>query len=88
MMVDMGSVFLYLAGIFLLYLGCRVFLKPLKWLLRLFFSCLIAVGGILGCNLLFGAIGWHIAINPLNAMITGVMGIPGMIMTRVLSLLL
>lgn len=88
MIMDAGSVFLYLTGIFLLYLGCRLFIKPLTWLLKLFLSCLLGAGGILICNWILGVLGWHIAVNPLTAMITGVMGIPGMMMVRILSMIL
>lgn len=88
MIVDMGSVVLYLVGIFLLYLICRLFLKPIKWLFHLLLSCLAGGAGILLSNWMLGAFGWHLAFNPLNAMIAGVLGIPGMILTYVFSLIL
>ncbi|MEE1012887.1 MAG: pro-sigmaK processing inhibitor BofA family protein [Clostridia bacterium] len=88
MIFDTGSIFLYLVGIFLLYLFCRIFLKPIKWLMKLALSCLLGGVGILACNWIFGALGWHIALNPLTAMITGVMGIPGMIMAQILTTIL
>lgn len=88
MIVDMGSVVLYLAGIFLLYLICRLFLKPIKWLLRLLLSCLAGGAGILLSNWILGMIGWHLAVNPLTCMIAGVLGIPGMILTYVMTMIL
>lgn len=88
MIVDMGSVVLYLVGIFLLYLICRLFLKPIKWLFHLGLSCLAGGAGILLSNWMFGVFGWHLALNPLTAMIAGVLGIPGMILTQLLSTIL
>ncbi len=88
MIVDMGSVVLYLVGIFLLYLICRLFLKPIKWMLRLVFSCLAGGAGILLSNWMLGELGWHLAVNPLTCMIAGVLGIPGMILTYVMTIFL
>ncbi len=88
MMVDTASVFLSLAGVFLLYLFCKVFLKPLGWLFRLFLSCVVGGAGLWAANFLLGALGWHLAINPLNCMIAGVLGIPGVVLARILSLIL
>lgn len=88
MVVDMGSVILYLIGIFLLYLICRIFLKPLRWFLRLVLSAVLGGVGIFALNYLFGGIGWHLYLNPLTAMITGVLGIPGMILIHLLTAML
>lgn len=88
MVVDMGSVILYLIGIFLLYLICRIFLKPLRWFLRLALSVVLGGIGIFVLNYLFGRIGWHLSLNPLTAMITGVLGIPGMILIHLLTAML
>ncbi|MBE5040647.1 pro-sigmaK processing inhibitor BofA family protein [Ructibacterium gallinarum] len=80
MVFDMGSVFMYLLGLFLLYLCCRLFIKPIKWLLLLFLHCLLGIGGILLFNLVVGSAGWHVAVNPLTAITSGVLGIPGIVM--------
>ncbi len=85
MAMDAGTVFLYVIGLFFLYLLCWIFIKPLKWLLRLGGSCLLGGVTIGVCNVLFSGLGWHLAINPLTAMTTGVLGIPGMILARVLG---
>ena len=66
MVFDMGSIFMYILGLFLLYLCCWLFLKPLKWLFRLLLSCVLGAAAL--------------ALNPLTAMITGVLGAPGMIL--------
>ena len=84
MVFDMGSVFIYIVGIFLLYLCCRLFLKPIKWLLKLVLSCGIGAAAIAVFNYFASFMDLHLAINPLTAMITGILGIPGMIMMLVL----
>ncbi len=85
MPLDAGSILLYTAGFFILYLCCWVFLKPLKWLLRLGFSCLLGGAAIVLWNLFGGSMGMVLTLNPLTAMFAGVLGIPGMILAGVLS---
>lgn len=85
MILDAGSIFLYLGGFFILYLLCWLFIKPIKWLLRLGLSSLLGGVGILLFNLLFKWSGLYIALNPLTCLITGVLGIPGMSLISILS---
>ena len=80
MVFDMGSIYMYILGLFLLYLCCWLFLKPLKWLFRLLLSCVLGAAALAVFNLVAGLAGWHLALNPLTAMITGVLGAPGMIL--------
>ncbi len=87
MPLDAGSVMLYTAGLFILYLICWIFLKPIKWLFRLGGSCLLGGAAILFWNAV-GGLGIPIILNPLSAMFAGVLGIPGMILTGILGKIL
>lgn len=79
------SIILYISGIFVLFIICKIFIRPIRWLFRLSFSCILGCGAMLIANQVMAPIGVSFAINPLNAMISGVLGIPGMIMTHLLS---
>lgn len=81
MVFDLGTVFIYVAGIFILYLLCWIFIKPIKWLIRLSFSTVAGGLALFIFNMAGQFVNLHIAINPLNAMTTGILGIPGMLMT-------
>lgn len=74
------SVFLaYTAGMLLLYFCGRLLFVPLKILLKLL-ACSLAGGVILiFFRILGGQIGMTIPVNPLNAVITGVCGVPGVL---------
>ncbi len=85
MVFDVGSVILYIIGLFILYLFCWIFIKPIKWLFKLGISCVLGALAIGGMNFLAGGIGWHIALNPLTAMIAGVLGLPGMVLSIILT---
>ncbi|MBR5153049.1 MAG: pro-sigmaK processing inhibitor BofA family protein [Clostridia bacterium] len=88
MVFDTGAVLLFLAGVFLLFLICKLLMRPIRWLLKLVFSTLLGGITILAGNWILGIWGWHLALNPLNAMILGVLGLPGMVMAEALSNLL
>ncbi len=74
----------YILGFFIIYILCRVFIRPLKWVLRLAFSCCLGCVAMLVANHFLSPLGVDFAINPLTAMISGVLGVPGMVMTHFL----
>lgn len=79
MSVDGGLVALYLVGIFVLCLLCRIFLTPLRWLLRMMVRAML--GGLLVFvwNRLLGGVGWALGLNPFTALLGGVLGMPGLV---------
>ncbi len=85
MPLDVGSILLYTFGFFLLYLLCWIFLKAIKWLLRLGLAALLGGGAIALWNLVGKGVGLSLNLNPLTAIFAGVLGVPGMILTGILS---
>ncbi|HHU75399.1 MAG TPA: pro-sigmaK processing inhibitor BofA [Firmicutes bacterium] len=83
--VDLNLVIAFVFGLFLLYLLVRVLYLPLRIFLKLLGNAL--VGGILLA--IFNAIGslWGltIGINILTAFVTGILGIPGIILLLILQ---
>ncbi|MEW8973824.1 MAG: pro-sigmaK processing inhibitor BofA family protein [Tissierellaceae bacterium] len=83
-----GNLFAYLIGLALLYIIGMILVIPIKILMRLIINGII--GGIILFlfNLLGNIIGISIVINPLNAIIVGVLGIPGVVLLLILQLIL
>lgn len=85
MFFDGMSIMAYAVGLILVYILCLVFIKPLKRLFRL------TVDGVLGgfmlaaVNFIGGFMGMQIAINPLTALLCGVLGVPGIILIAALK---
>lgn len=71
--------------LFVLYIICRLFIKPIKWLLCLALNCAVGCGAILLINRFGAPLGIRFALNPLTAMISGVLGLPGIAMAYVLQ---
>lgn len=87
--VQIGVFLTYAGAIILIFLVGKVFFWPIKLILKLLLSS--AVGGalILLLNVPAGAIGTAgalIPLNPLNALIVGVLGLPGAILLLILAL--
>ena len=82
------SVFLTYAGaIILLFIFGNLFLWPLKIILKLAVNSLIGGAAILLINIIGAEIGIIIPLNMLNALIVGVLGLPGAILLIVLTIL-
>lgn len=77
MLFDGMSILAYCFGLILIYILCRVFSKPLARLLKLLVSGILGGLTLAAINLVGGFAGICIAINPLTALISGVLGLPG-----------
>lgn len=78
----------FIIGIILLYIILRLMVIPIKIIIKLIINAL--VGGLLlfFFNLVGGIFGLSIMINPLNAIIAGVLGVPGVILILILQAIL
>ena len=68
-------------GVFVLFLFVvvvRVFHTPLKLLLRVFFNTLLGFGALAILNLTSAVTGVALGMNVLNALVIGVLGVPGL----------
>ena len=85
MNLDYTVISAYVFGIILVYVIARLFLVPIKILLKLVYNALI--GGLLlwFLNLGGGFIGLHMGINPITALTVGILGIPGVILLFVIQ---
>ncbi|NLG87292.1 MAG: pro-sigmaK processing inhibitor BofA [Firmicutes bacterium] len=83
--ININIIIAYAFGLFLLYLIGRLFLLPLKIVMRLVYNGLI--GGIVLwlLNLLGSFIGLFIPINPITALTVGFLGLPGILLILLLQ---
>jgi inhibitor of the pro-sigma K processing machinery len=80
MAIDYTIAIAYGIGIlFLLVLG-RIFLVPMKVILKLFYNAVIGGIVLVLTNYIGGYFNFHIPFNVLNAFIVGLLGIPGLIL--------
>lgn len=82
------TILAYLAGLLLLYIVGMLLVIPIRILIKLLINAIIGGVVLFFFNLIGGLFGTTIAINPLNAIIVGVLGVPGVILLLILQLLL
>lgn len=84
-----ASVLLTYAGaVLLLFLLGKIFLWPLKLILKLVVSSIVGGAVLLAVNLLAGLAGLVlIPLNLITALVVGILGIPGVILLLVLFLI-
>ena len=88
MIFDTMSIMAYAVGLVLIYVFCRIFIRPIKWLAK----CLIngVLGGLIlaAVNFVGGFAGMYVIINPLTSLISGFLGVPGVLLVIVLQYIL
>lgn len=86
--MDISTILYYGIGLFLLYILGLILVWPIKKILKLILNGII--GGILLFifNLIGAYFGLGIQINPLNALIVGVLGVPGVVLILILQVIL
>lgn len=86
--MDISAILAFVFGLFLLYIIGILLVIPIKIIFKLIVNGVI--GGILLLlfNLIGGIFGLTLVINPLNAIIAGLLGIPGVILLLIIQILL
>ncbi|MCI6855062.1 MAG: pro-sigmaK processing inhibitor BofA family protein [Firmicutes bacterium] len=85
--VQMGVFLTYVGAIVLIFLVGKIFLWPLKIVLKLAASSLIGGLAILLINWLGAGFGVLIPLNLISAVIVGVLGIPGVVLLLILTMI-
>ena len=84
----MESTIIFLACICFLFIVGRIFIVPIKWILKLVFNSILGVLTIFVINLIGSIWGFHIGINFFTAIAVGILGIPGAICLIIINMLL
>lgn len=66
----------------------KIFLYPIKKILKLVFNTLIGGCLIYLINLIGASFGFHMGLNMVTSLVVGVLGIPGAILLIILELIL
>ena len=78
----------FLACICFLFLFGRIFVVPLKKILKLVLNSLIGGATIFFINLIGASINFHIGLNIFTSVLIGILGLPGAIFLIIIKLLI
>ena len=76
------------AALGLLWLLFKLLKRPIKWAFKMLLNALIGFVGLFILNFLGAFIGISLGVNWFNAIITGVLGIPGVILLLLIKYIL
>ncbi|HLR21513.1 MAG TPA: pro-sigmaK processing inhibitor BofA family protein [Tissierellaceae bacterium] len=86
--MPLGNIFAYLLGLVLLYIVGIILVIPIKILIKLMINGIIGGVVLFLFNLVGGIFGVSLVINPLNSIIVGILGVPGVVLLLILQVLL
>ena len=87
MVVD-NNIIVFLACIFFLFIIGKIFIVPIKTILKFIINSVLGGFIILIINFIGKLLEFHIGLNVITAIFVGVLGIPGAIVITLIKLLL
>ncbi|HAE92285.1 pro-sigmaK processing inhibitor BofA family protein [Tissierella praeacuta] len=86
--MGVSTIFYYIMGLFLLYIVGIILVWPIKKIIKLIWNGVLGGITLLLFNFIGNYFGLSIVINPLNAIIVGFLGVPGVILLLVLQMMI
>lgn len=86
--MDFNNIIAYMACIFFLFIFGKIFIVPIKIILKLVINSILGGLIIFLINLVGGYFNFHIGLNLITSIFIGILGIPGAIVIVVIKLLL
>ena len=80
----MERIILFAAAGIAVLIVLRIFTLPVRWIFRLLLHVGLGFAGLLLVNLLGGIIGVSLGVNLPNALVVGVLGLPGLVLLLLL----
>lgn len=81
------NIITYLACICFIFIIGRIFIVPLKKILKLIINSIFGGAVIYIVNLIGSNFGFHIGLNIVNSIIIGLLGLPGVVCLIIVKLL-
>lgn len=88
MNVDFNNIIAFIACIFFLFIFGKLFIVPIKTILKLVLNSFLGAFLIYIINLIGALWNFHIGINIITSIFVGVLGIPGAIAIVIIKILL
>lgn len=86
--MDIYTILGFLTGLCILFILCRIFIVPLKFMLKLLVNSLIGAIILLIVNFVGSYFSFHIGLNFITILFVSILGVPGAILLVIIQLLL
>ena len=85
--MDLNTIIIYLACLIVIFIIGKIFIVPLKHIVKLLINSVLGGFLIYIVNVIGGSFGFHIGLNVGTAIFTGLLGSPGVILLILIKLL-
>lgn len=86
--MDFNNIIVYIACIFFLFIFGKVFIVPIKTILKLVLNSVLGGVIIFLINFIGAYFNFHIGLNLITSIFVGILGIPGAIVIVIIKLFL
>lgn len=86
--MDFNNIIAYIACIFFLFIFGKVFIVPIKTILKLVINSVLGGVAIFLINFIGAYFNFHIGLNLVTSIFVGLLGIPGAVVVVLLKLLI
>ena len=86
--MDFNIIITFLTCIIVLFIFGKIFIMPLKSILKLIFNSILGGLCIYMINLIGANFAFHIGLNIVTSMLVGILGIPGAVLLIILKVIL
>ena len=82
----MSTILVYVLAVLGICLIAKIFSAPIKIIMKLLINALVGGIALIVINFIGGFFGFHIDLNFISALITGALGVPGIIILLILQM--
>ena len=82
------NIITYLACICFIFIVGKIFIVPIKKILKLIFNSILGGVVIYVINMIGANFGFHVGLNIVNSVIIGILGLPGAVCLIIVKLLI
>lgn len=86
--MDFNNVITYIACIFFLFIFGKIFIIPIKTIMKLAINSILGGITIFIINLIGAFFNFHIGLNFITSIFVGLLGVPGVVILIILKLLI
>ena len=86
--MDFNNIIAYIACIFFLFIFGKIFIVPIKIILKLVINSVLGGITIFIINLVGSFFNFHIGLNLITSIFVGILGIPGAVVIIIIKLIL
>ncbi len=84
--MDVKMWVIYISCIIGIFIFGRIFIVPIKAILKLIINSILGIILLYIVNLIGGIWNFHIGINAVTAIVVGILGIPGIVLLTIMQL--